>query len=48
MFFPIREDIFNYITDKLSDFLIITDLHSNIISVNKTSSGITGMQKGRS
>jgi len=35
MLFPIREDIFNYITDKLSDFLIITDLHGNIVSVNK-------------
>ncbi len=36
MFFPVTEEIFEFITDQLSDFIIITDLESKIITVNKT------------
>ena len=35
MFFPVMESDFNYIADKLSDFLLITDLKGNIRSINK-------------
>ena len=36
MFFPVTEDIFEFITDQLSDFIIITDFESKIITLNKT------------
>jgi len=36
MFFPVTEDIFEFITDQLSDFIIITDFESKIKTLNKT------------
>jgi PAS domain S-box-containing protein len=35
MFFPVTEDIFDFIADQLSDFIIITDFESKIKTLNK-------------